>query len=271
MHAPATPPASSPDDAREALRESLAQRLRAARRAGRTHEEAELVASLRALATPHERKLPALALLPRLRIASPCTEDWDAMSGDRRARLCSQCDRHVFDLTGLRAADAEALILAHLQLPEARLPCVRLYRRADGTLLTDDCATGPAPRASIAAWLAAGATVTVLAAAIASAPLLPRHALDRLAGDAAGAAVEPFLRVVESIDANNSSSSACMGALATDEKALAYLTASLPPTPSAEPLATDSIAPVEAPPPPPSRPARPARPERPERRVARRR
>jgi hypothetical protein len=75
--------------------------------------------------------------LDDIHIASPCRASWDRMHGDNRLRFCDQCDRHVYDLTGMSRAEAEALI----RRTEGRL-CVRFYRRADGTLLTDDCPVG---------------------------------------------------------------------------------------------------------------------------------
>lgn len=76
-------------------------------------------------------------LLSRVRIASPCTAGWEAMEGDERARFCRLCSLHVYNLSEMTRAEAEALIAR----TEGRL-CGRLYRRADGTVLTKDCPTG---------------------------------------------------------------------------------------------------------------------------------
>jgi hypothetical protein len=75
--------------------------------------------------------------LEQVSVASPCTASWDAMTGDGRVRHCGQCDRHVYNLSEMRREDAEALV----QSVEGRM-CIRFYRRADGTLLTDDCPVG---------------------------------------------------------------------------------------------------------------------------------
>ena len=75
--------------------------------------------------------------LDQIQIASPCTADWDQMSGDERVRHCGQCDLNVYNLSDMANADAEALIRTH----EGRL-CVRLYRREDGTVITADCPVG---------------------------------------------------------------------------------------------------------------------------------
>lgn len=140
------------------------------RTAARSEEEADLLAALRALAIPsRSRGLPALPLLPRLRIASPCREDWNAMVGDERVRRCSRCEKDVFDLSAMTAREAEALLAAHRALPEGGMPCVRFYRRSDGTIVTSDCVEGTGARrvaqAVAAAALLSGATATASALA----------------------------------------------------------------------------------------------------------
>jgi len=97
-------------------------------------EIAELEDELRALPS---RPMPPPASLPsglRVSVASPCSESWDAMVGDERARHCSRCDRDVFNLGALRAEEIEALLAEH-----GVKRCVRFFRRADGTMLTADC------------------------------------------------------------------------------------------------------------------------------------
>ena len=80
----------------------------------------------------------SLPILSRIRIASPCTADWNKMTGDDRVRHCAQCNLDVFNLSEMTAPDAEALILAHT----GRRLCGRIYQRADGTILTQDCPVG---------------------------------------------------------------------------------------------------------------------------------
>ena len=76
-------------------------------------------------------------LLSRIRVASPCPASWETMEGDARVRFCRQCDLHVYNISELTRAEAESLVAR----TEGRL-CGRLYRRADGTVLTRDCPTG---------------------------------------------------------------------------------------------------------------------------------
>lgn len=75
--------------------------------------------------------------LDNLKVAAPCAADWGRMRGDDRVRFCAQCSLNVYNLSGMTRAEAEALVTN----TEGRL-CVRFYRRADGTLLTENCPVG---------------------------------------------------------------------------------------------------------------------------------
>ena len=77
------------------------------------------------------------ATLDRLRIAAPCPFSWDQMEGDDRVRFCGHCRLNVFNISELSRNEAEALIAS----AEGGL-CARLYRRADGSILTKDCPVG---------------------------------------------------------------------------------------------------------------------------------
>lgn len=75
--------------------------------------------------------------LNNISIASPCSADWNEMYGDDRKRFCGDCKLNVYDLSGMTKAEAESLVMN----AEGRL-CVRFYRRADGTVITEDCPVG---------------------------------------------------------------------------------------------------------------------------------
>ncbi|HEX8287919.1 MAG TPA: hypothetical protein VF556_07990 [Pyrinomonadaceae bacterium] len=75
--------------------------------------------------------------LNNIKIASPCSADWNRMMGDERKRYCGDCKLNVYNLSGMTRAEAENLLINS----EGRL-CVRFYRRADGTVLTKDCPVG---------------------------------------------------------------------------------------------------------------------------------
>ena len=75
--------------------------------------------------------------LDTIAIASPCSANWEEMQGDDKVRFCGDCQRNVFNLSGVSRAEAEELVKNR----EGRL-CVRFYQRPDGTLLTRDCPVG---------------------------------------------------------------------------------------------------------------------------------
>jgi len=59
------------------------------------------------------------------------------MTGDDRVRFCDHCQLNVYNISELSRIEAEKLIAS----TEGRL-CARLFRRADGTVLTQDCPVG---------------------------------------------------------------------------------------------------------------------------------
>jgi hypothetical protein len=89
--------------------------------------------------------------LDGLRIATPCSADWDQMFSfeDERVRFCSRCNLNVYDLSGMTRQEAEDLIIK----TEGRL-CARFYRRADGSVLTQDCPVGLKAVKRRVAWAA---------------------------------------------------------------------------------------------------------------------
>ena len=89
--------------------------------------------------------------LDHVKIAAPCPADWDQMFSfeDKRVRFCSQCNLNVYNLSGMSRQEAEALITK----TEGRL-CVRFYRRADGSILTQNCPVGLKAIKRRVAWAA---------------------------------------------------------------------------------------------------------------------
>jgi hypothetical protein len=59
------------------------------------------------------------------------------MKGDDQVRYCPECNLNVYDFSAMTAPDVQRLVTSH----EGRL-CGRLFRRADGTILTKDCPVG---------------------------------------------------------------------------------------------------------------------------------
>ncbi len=82
--------------------------------------------------------MPAQTELVRsIRVASPCSQSWDAMEGDDRCRFCTACGQNVYNLSALTETEVENLV----REKEGKL-CVRFYRRRDGTVLTRNCPVG---------------------------------------------------------------------------------------------------------------------------------
>jgi hypothetical protein len=79
------------------------------------------------------------------------------MEGDERVRFCRQCNLHVYNVASLTSAEAGSLI----SRTEGRL-CARLYRRADGTVLTRDCPVGLAAARRRVARAAGAALAAIL-------------------------------------------------------------------------------------------------------------
>ena len=75
--------------------------------------------------------------MPRIRIASPCPASWERMAGDERTRHCTLCDLNVYNFAAMTRDEVSELLVR----TEGRV-CARLYRRADGTVLTKDCPSG---------------------------------------------------------------------------------------------------------------------------------
>jgi hypothetical protein len=110
-------------------------------------------------------------MLERVTIAAPCSADWDSMPGTDQVRHCGQCNKNVYNLSAMNRRQAEAL----LRETEGRL-CARLYRRADGTILTENCPAGLRTigrRVSRVAGAAMSAVAALSSATAAQFPMFP--------------------------------------------------------------------------------------------------
>ena len=81
-----------------------------------------------------DEPMGTLTILDDIRIATPCQASWDEMPGDDRVRSCPACSRAVYNIAAMTSTEVAALIADR----EGRL-CARLFRRADGTVVTADC------------------------------------------------------------------------------------------------------------------------------------
>jgi hypothetical protein len=67
-------------------------------------------------------------------VPNPCTVPWDTMSGDERVRFCNHCSKNVYNLSDMSAAEARNLLISS----EGKV-CISMLKRADGTVVTDEC------------------------------------------------------------------------------------------------------------------------------------
>jgi hypothetical protein len=167
------------DDAHSlrAYRDRVSAELEDARRAAReARERAKTVEKLEEDLAAVEAKLASfeqsggrrvLPSLEDMRVASPCNASWEDMKGDDRVRFCGKCEKNVFNLSAMPREEAEALLA-----DRAGNLCVRFYKRADGTVLTEDCPVGAKHRrrvrlaiAAVGGGLMAAATAASLAGA----------------------------------------------------------------------------------------------------------
>ena len=80
--------------------------------------------------------LPVVDALDAIMIPVACPVSWDAMYGDHRTRFCNKCSQDVHDLSELTRAEAIQLVTG-----SEKVPCLRLFRRPDGRVMTADCTT----------------------------------------------------------------------------------------------------------------------------------
>jgi len=151
---------------------SQLEALVARRDALRTGGDAAQLAAVEAEIDAHRAEAARL-IVGSARGAFSCPARWEAMVGDGPVRECGLCDRKVYDLTGLTATEAAALLVAH----EGEL-CARAYRRRDGRLITSDCLVGRARQRRGAVAVAGAALAAVGLAAVPSSP--PARALPRI-------------------------------------------------------------------------------------------
>jgi hypothetical protein len=113
---------------------------------------------------------PYRTSLDVIQVKSPCEESWDRMEGDERVRFCWTCRKNVYDLSQMTMGEAQEII----QLFEGKL-CVRLRKRADGTVVAKDCAQDRR-LARLKRWAGRGGAVVATLAAGAGIVLAAEHA-----------------------------------------------------------------------------------------------
>src|SRR4051794_12759659 len=111
------------------------------------------------------RERPTTLSLETIEIANPCPASWDRMHGDDRVRFCEACQLNVYNLSAM-SRDAATKLLADHGATRGRL-CIRLYKRADGTVITTDCGGGLRAATVRAVKFAGAAAAAALCAALA--------------------------------------------------------------------------------------------------------
>ncbi len=134
-----------------------------------------------------------LDVLQRIEIATPCDASWDDMAGDERKRFCQQCELHVYNLASMTEQEAVQLI----EETQGRL-CGRIYRRKDGTILTQDCPVGLRAVRRKLAGLVGRVAATVLFAG--SAMGFYRHSVLKEPSNYSLAELEPFASIQRWLD-----------------------------------------------------------------------
>jgi len=117
-----------------------------------------------------------LPVLDNLRVATPCTAAWNQMTGDDRTRHCGDCNKNVYNLSGMTREEAEALVIEK----NGDL-CVRYFQRQDGTILLADCTVG-IKRRRRRRLVAAGAATLLAGGAIATNLRARHHAAHEVMG-----------------------------------------------------------------------------------------
>ena len=87
------------------------------------------------------------------------------MVGDERVRHCAECNLNVYNLSAMTERQAQQLLEGN----RGKRVCLRLYRRADGTIITQDCPWGFRALKRRATQLASALFSAVLSVSIAKA------------------------------------------------------------------------------------------------------
>jgi hypothetical protein len=75
--------------------------------------------------------------LDGVKIASPCGANWNEMRGNERKKYCAMCKLNVYNLSEMTQTEAENFLINS----EGRV-CLKIHRRADGTVITQNCPVG---------------------------------------------------------------------------------------------------------------------------------
>ena len=103
-------------------------------------------------------------------IAAPCHVKWEDMTGDDKQRFCGDCKLNVLNAEAMTDDEVRQALL---KAQNGERVCMQIYKRADGTILTQNCPQGIKllrERARQAAAWFAGALSMLLSTAVSAAP-----------------------------------------------------------------------------------------------------
>lgn len=84
-----------------------------------------------------EKSKEPQSILDNLYLAAPCPMTWESMQGDDKVRNCSGCAKNVYNISAMTTKEAEEFLNIN-----GDSACLRFFRRADGTVITDECPVG---------------------------------------------------------------------------------------------------------------------------------
>jgi hypothetical protein len=67
----------------------------------------------------------------KIQVSRPCSADWESMAGNDRMRFCTECEKHVFNLSQMTPREIKSLVLE-----TGGKFCARVTRDADGSVVT---------------------------------------------------------------------------------------------------------------------------------------
>jgi hypothetical protein len=98
--------------------------------------------------------------LAQVRVASPCPQSWESMTGDAKVRFCDRCELRVFNLSEMTRDEAQSVLDDH---PDRLCVCYR--PTAIGGVQTLDYQPQKARR-PLRWWLSLGAVGAIAATVV---------------------------------------------------------------------------------------------------------
>lgn len=138
----------------------------------------------------------------RVKVASPCPMLWDRLERTEAqgVRFCHECSKNVYNIIEMSEADLNTLLA---DAKTGASVCMRLYQRADGTVVTGDCPVGLKKVRQFWQRMKAGAAAS-LAILFSSTPVVLGQNKDNSLKNASNPSNKSF-KLTGSVSQNNSS------------------------------------------------------------------